>query len=57
MFHGPSSVHPSTNQFQPIARVDRSLNDAPVDSVLSIELANRLASRFHGAIVQTPEGF
>jgi hypothetical protein len=57
IFHGPSTVRPAQNQFQAIARVDRTLNDGPVDSILAIELANRLASRYHGAIVTTPEGF
>src|SRR5262249_15717696 len=31
IFHAPSSVHPKPSQFQPIARVDRTLDDDVVD--------------------------
>jgi hypothetical protein len=57
IFHGPSWWRPAQKQFQPIALVDRSLRDAQVDSILAIEIANRLASRYRGAIVMAPEGF
>jgi hypothetical protein len=57
IFHAPLSARPTSDQFQPIAKVDQKLNDADVDAALAIKLANRLASRFNGRVTSSPEPY
>jgi hypothetical protein len=56
IFRGPASANPSDDQFQPIARVDRRLDDGPVDSALALSIANLFADQLNGTVSQAPEG-